>query len=150
MGRFLPSSRLPLPLAPLQFLLLVLVVVHLHVPTLFAANVPPRAACTTDAVLKALKSNSVSASPFCSSYVHVPVTTTFKSVKGVTATTYAHVLFLFFFPLSPPLSILLFLFLFFSRMFSPFPVFFPSSYRYQGESLVVVMMKMMMKMKMKN
>ena len=46
-----------------------------------------RVVCNSDNVLRALKSNSASASPFCSSFINIPGTTTFKSVAGVTATT---------------------------------------------------------------
>lgn len=46
-----------------------------------------RAVCNSDNVLRALKANSASASPFCSTYIHIPVSTVFKSVAGVTATT---------------------------------------------------------------
>ena len=46
-----------------------------------------RIVCNSDNVLRALKSNSASASPFCSSFINIPGTTTFKSVAGVTATT---------------------------------------------------------------
>lgn len=46
-----------------------------------------RIACNSDNVLRALKANSVAASPFCSSFIDIPDATAFKSVAGVTATT---------------------------------------------------------------
>ena len=51
------------------------------------AAIANRAACNSDNVLRALKANSASASPFCSSFIDIPGTTIFKSVAGVTATT---------------------------------------------------------------
>lgn len=50
-------------------------------------GVEQRAACNADNVLRALRSNSVDATQFCSDYIHIPVVTVFESVKGVTATT---------------------------------------------------------------
>lgn len=46
-----------------------------------------RIVCNSDNVLRALKSKSALASPFCSSFLNIPGVTTFKSVAGVTATT---------------------------------------------------------------
>ena len=51
------------------------------------AAIVNRAACSADNVLRALRANSASASPFCSSLIDIPGTTVFKSVAGVTATT---------------------------------------------------------------
>lgn len=46
-----------------------------------------RAICNSDNVLRALQANSASATPFCSSFIDIPVKTIFKSVAGVKATT---------------------------------------------------------------
>ncbi|KAL8707616.1 MAG: hypothetical protein Q9220_007403 [cf. Caloplaca sp. 1 TL-2023] len=46
-----------------------------------------RAVCNSDNVLRALQANRASATPFCSSFIDIPVSTIFKSVAGVKATT---------------------------------------------------------------
>jgi len=51
------------------------------------AAITNRAVCNSDNVLRALKVNSASATPFCSTYIHISGSTIFKSVAGVTATT---------------------------------------------------------------
>lgn len=51
------------------------------------AAIANRAICNSDNALRALRANSASASPFCSTYIHIPGSTTFQSVAGVTATT---------------------------------------------------------------
>lgn len=52
------------------------------------AAIADRAVCNSDNVLRALKANSASATPFCSTYIPIPGSNHFfKSVAGVTATT---------------------------------------------------------------
>lgn len=65
------------------------------------AALAKKAVCYSDNVLRALRANSASASPFCSSLIDIPGTTTFKSVAGVTATTYGLLLSL---PMKIPAS----------------------------------------------
>ena len=53
------------------------------------AAIAQRGVCNADNVLRALRANSASASTFCSSFINIPGATVFKSVHGVTATTYS-------------------------------------------------------------
>lgn len=43
-----------------------------------------RAACNQDNVLRALEANAGAASPFCSSYIGIPVYTVYKPIPGST------------------------------------------------------------------